>query len=463
MAGTVSPLRKNDTVTLCVEGYTAEGLGLARYEGQVVFVHRGIRGEKALCRIEKVGKSLAYARVVSAEEPSPHRVEPDCPYYGKCGGCDYRHMDYEEELYAKREKVQTALKRLGGCEVEVEPVSAAAETERYRNKVQFPVSPDGKVGFYRARTHEVTDIRTCRLQTEAAERAAEALRCYREKYAVSGYDEVRHSGLLRHLFVRTDREGRSLICVVANAETLPHEEELVRMMRENCPQAVGVLLCTNREKTNVVLGERYRTLWGEDSLRDSLSGFCFRLSVPSFFQVNREQAEVLYEKAVSFADLTGRETVLDLYCGVGTVTSVLARHCARVIGAEVVPEAVEDAWENARQNGIRNAEFFCGDAGEVAAKLAAEGLRPDVVTVDPPRKGLAPEVVEEIASMAPQRVVYISCDPATLGRDVGRFRAAGYECTRAAAVDMFPRTSHVETVVLLSKLCPEERKVEITP
>lgn len=446
-----STLKKNDLLTLTVENYSGEGLGIARYQGQVIFVHRGIRGETALCRIEKVTKHLAYARAVSCTEVSPHRVESDCPYYGRCGGCDYRHMDYEEELYAKREKVQNAIRRLGGSDVELEAIYGAEETDAYRNKVQYPVSKDGAVGFFHARSHSVTDIERCRLESSDANAAAEALRIYMKRYQVSGYDELTHTGLIRHLYVRSNKAGECLICILANAEKLPHEKELVDIMRGACPDAVGIVLGVNREKTNVILGQSYRTLWGSDRISDELCGFRFSLSVPSFYQVNRRQAEVLYEKAVEYASLTGEETVLDLYCGVGTVTSVMAAKAKRAIGAEIVPEAIEDAKENAKQNGLHNIEFFCGDAADIAAKLSAEGLHPDVISVDPPRKGLAPEVIGHIAVMAPERVVYISCDPATLGRDIKLFAAQGYTLTRAAAVDLFPRTQHVETVVLMSR------------
>ena len=445
-------LKKNDILTLTVESYNGEGLGVARYEGQVIFVHRGIRGETALCRIEKVTKHLAYARVVSCETPSPCRQESDCPYYGRCGGCDYRHMEYAEELYAKREKVQNAIRRLGGSDVELEAMYGAEETDGYRNKVQYPVAKDGAVGFFRARSHTVTDIACCRLETAAANAAAEALRAYMREYRVSGYDEGSHTGLIRHLYVRSNKAGECLICLLVNGEALPHENELVDIMRKFCPSAVGIVLGVNRERTNVILGAHYRTLWGSDCIGDELCGFHFSLSVPSFYQVNRRQAEVLYKKAVEYADLTGEETVLDLYCGVGTVTSVMAAKAKRAIGAEIVSEAIEDAKENARQNGLHNVEFFCGDAADIAEKLAAEALQPDVISVDPPRKGLAPELIGHIAAMAPRRVVYISCDPATLGRDIKLFADRGYTLTRAAAVDLFPRTQHVETVVLLSQI-----------
>lgn len=447
----MSELNKNDIITVTVEDYTGEGLGVARLEGRVIFVRGGIRGETCAARVEKVLKNVVYARFLSAAEPSAHRREPDCPYVGRCGGCDYRHMDYAEELEAKRRKVQSAVTRLGGSTAVVEEILGAVQPLRYRNKAQYPISQSGAVGFYRARSHQVTDIPTCLLQMEPAEQAAEALRQWMRRFSVAGYDEGSGEGLLRHLYVRCNAAGESLVCLMVNGGRLPHERELVEALRGAIPALRGVVLGVNRRRDNVILADRYRTLWGEDTLEDVLCGLRFRLSVPSFYQVNHDQAERLYEKALEFADLTGTETVLDLYCGAGTITLVMAKRAGRVIGAEIVPEAIADAEENRLRNGVANAEFFCGDAGAVAAKLAAEGLRPDVITVDPPRKGLAEEVVDAIAAMAPRRVVYVSCDPATLGRDIRRFGGRGYAATRVAAVDFFPGTQHVETVCLLTK------------
>ena len=292
----------------------------------------------------------------------------------------------------------------------------------------------------------------CRLQSPQAGAAARAVEGYLADLDVPAYDEGTGRGLLRHIYVRTNAAGQALVCLVVNGKSLPREEELVRRIRAACPETVGIVLNTNTRDTNVVLGDTYRTLWGEDALEDTLCGLTFRLSIPAFYQVNRAQAERLYGKAAELAGLTGRETVLDLYCGAGTITLCLAKHAQRVIGGEIVPEAIDNARENARRNGVANAEFFCGDAGEIAAHLASEDLRPDVVVVDPPRKGLGEEVIAAVAGMAPERVVYVSCDPATLARDVKRFSALGYAAARAVAVDMFPRTRHVETVVLLSKL-----------
>ena len=444
-------LQKNQRHVVTVEGYSSEGLGVARIEGQVVFVHGGVRGETCAVRLMKVLKHVAFARVEEVLSPSEGRMEPDCPHYPACGGCQLRHLTYEEELWMKRQKAEDALRRIGGAEVEVEEILGSQETECYRNKSQFPIGPDGRTGFYRARSHQVIPVSRCRIQTTQANAIAEAAAAWARERKVAPYDERTGKGLLRHIYVRVNRRGEALVCLVVNGEKLPDESGLTEAVRRACPETVGVVLNANTRDTNVILGERYRTLWGRDTLEDQLCGLTFKLSVPSFYQVNRPQAERLYAKALEYAALTGKELVLDLYCGTGTITLCLARKARRAIGAEIVPEAIADAKENAVRNGIGNVEFFCGDASAVAARLAGEGLRPDVVVVDPPRKGLAEDVVETVAAMGPRLVVYVSCDPGTLGRDVKRFGLLGYRAIRAAAVDMFPRTAHVETVALLEK------------
>ena len=454
-------LAKNQEHTVTIEGYGEGGMGVARIDGCVVFVHGALRGEKCRVLILKTLKSVAFAKVLEVLEPSSERMESDCPYFPRCGGCTYRHIRYEEELRLKKQRVQDNLSRIGGSDVTVEEILGAQDTLRYRNKAQYPVSKDGAVGFYRARTHEVIECEHCLLVRPEADAAAEALREYMQSCRVAGYDEKTGRGLIRHLYVRSNAAGESLICVLVNGDKLPKEDRLVALLRDACPKCTGIVLGTNTKKGNVILGDRYRTLWGSDRLEDTLCGKTFRLSVPSFYQVNRAQAERLYAKAIEFADLTGQETVLDLYCGAGTITLALSDHAKKVLGAEIVPEAIDDARENAARNGVKNAEFFCGDASDVAKKLARENLRPDVITVDPPRKGLAADVVESIAEMQPGRVVYVSCDSATMARDVKRLADLGYTARRACAVDMFPRADHVETVVLLSKGEVDSKKIRV--
>lgn len=449
-------LAKNQEHTVTIEGYGEGGMGVARIDGRVVFVHGALRGEKCRVLILKTLKSVAFAKVLEVIEPSSERITPDCPYFPRCGGCTYRHIRYEEELRLKKQRVQDNLSRIGGSDVTVEEILGARDTLRYRNKAQYPVSKDGAVGFYRARTHEVIECEHCLLVKPEADAAAEALREYMQSCRVAGYDEKTGRGLVRHLYIRSNAAGESLVCVLVNGDKLPKQDRLVTLLRDACPKCTGIVLGTNTKKGNVILGDRYRTLWGSDRLEDTLCGKTFRLSVPSFYQVNRVQAERLYAKAIEFAGLTGQETVLDLYCGAGTITLALSDHAKKVLGAEIVPEAIDDARENAARNGVKNAEFFCGDASDVAKKLARENLRPDVITVDPPRKGLAADVVESIAEMQPGRVVYVSCDSATMARDVKRLADLGYTAQRACAVDMFPRADHIETVCLLSKLKSKE-------
>ncbi len=458
-------LEKNRIYRAHIDGYSSEGLGIARIDGQVVFVHGAVRGETCDVLVMKVLKNAAFGKIAALAEPSPARRQPDCPYYGRCGGCDFRHMSYEEELWAKRARVQDALTRIGGAEVTVEEILGAEQPLHYRNKSIYPISPAGEVGFYRARSHQVVHVEHCLIQKPEADALAQALRDYIARFQVEPYNEATGRGLLRHLYVRTSCRGESLACLLVNGSRLPHEQELVDMLRAAAPGVCGVVLGENTRRGNAILGDRYRTLWGRDYLTDTLCGLELRLSVPSFYQVNHDQAQRLYEKALEYAGLTGRELAVDLYCGAGTITQVLARRARHVIGGEIVPEAIRDAEDSARRNGVENVEFLCGDASRLAAELRQRGLRPDVICVDPPRKGLAPDVVEAAASMTPGRIVYVSCDPATLARDVARFAPLGYRPVRACAVDLFPGTAHVETVCLLTreKSVKSYAYVDITP
>lgn len=449
-------LEKNRIYRAHIDGYSSEGLGIARIDGQVVFVHGAIRGETCDVLVMKVLKNAAFGKIAALVEPSPARRTPDCPYYGRCGGCNFRHMSYDEELWAKRARVQDALTRIGGAEVTVEEILGAEQPLHYRNKSIYPISPAGEVGFYRARSHQVVDVEHCLIQKPEADALAQAVRDYIARFRVEPYNEATGRGLLRHLYVRTSCRGESLACLLVNGSRLPHEQELVDMLRAAAPGVCGVVLGENTRRGNAILGDRYRTLWGRDYLTDTLCGLELRLSVPSFYQVNHDQAQRLYEKALEYAGLTGRELAVDLYCGAGTITQVLARRARHVIGGEIVPEAIRDAEDSARRNGVENVEFLCGDASRLAAELRQRGLRPDVICVDPPRKGLAPDVVEAAASMEPERIVYVSCDPATLARDAARFAPLGYRPVRACAVDLFPGTAHIETVCLLSKLQSKE-------
>ena len=475
-------LTKNMICEAGIDGWGHDGSGVARVEGRAVFVPGAIPGERWRLRLVKVTAGAVYARGEALLEPSPARIEPDCPAYPRCGGCALRHVDYAAELDMKLDRVNEAYRRIGGLALRADEILGAARTEGYRNKAIFAVTPELRPGFYRARSHDVIPVTRCRLQTDASCRAAEAVCAFARAKGFAAYDEAGGRGLLRHIFTRSARDGALQVTVVAAGGFGAATGALVEAVRAACPETVGVILNVNRTRGNTVLAGDFHTLWGADTLSDTLCGSRFALSPRSFYQVNPEQAERLYALAVAFAagesacrggspePPAGRAAegggpyseisngakpsglVLDLYCGAGTITLALARRAGRVIGAELVPAAVENAGENAARNGVENVEFLCADAGEAAAELLRRGEKPEAVVVDPPRKGLAPEVVDIIAAMGPERVVYVSCDVATQARDLKRFAALGYEAKKAVAVDMFPRTAHVETVALLSKL-----------
>ncbi len=448
-------LKKNEIYPVKITGYTAEGLGVCRIDGQVVFVHGALEGEEADIKILKVGKSEAYGKIETLKTISPHRITPDCPYDKFCGGCALRHMSYEEECRMKAQRVRDALTRIGGVDPGEVPILAAENTENYRNKAIFPVGiVDGQAdaGFYRARTHDLIPTETCKIQSLDAAAIRTAAVSWMRDYHIPVYDETEHHGLVRHIYVRNAfGTGQVMACLVVNGSSVPHETELVQRLRDAVPGLTTVVLCENTRKGNAILGTKFRTLFGPGTIDDTLCGLTFRLSPRSFYQVNRQQAQRLYELAISRAELKKTDTVLDLYCGTGTITLCMAKACGKAIGVEIIDAAIADAKENAVRNHIENAEFFCADAGTAAKKLAEDGIRPDVITVDPPRKGLSPDVVEAIDQMSPRRVVYISCDPATLARDVKRFSEVGYELKSADAADLFPRCAHVESVVVLQR------------
>ena len=445
----------NEKFSVQITGMTAEGEGVARIEGEAVFIPGAIPGETCRVRIVNIGKACAHGVLEKVEVTSAHRVRPSCPYFEKCGGCTFWHMDYEMELQCKRQRVYDALTRIGGAEPGELPIHGAETCEGYRNKVQFPVQAQSGVpvaGFFSGRTHRVVPVESCKIQPDCAGRIRKAVLDWMEQYHIRAYDEAAHTGYIRHIYVRCGFvSGQIMACIVANCEQLPRRKELVKTLRAAEPNLTTIVVSYNTKKGNTVLGDRFETLFGEGSIEDTLCGLRFRLSPAAFYQVNHDQAERLYAKAVDFADLHGTETVLDLYCGTGTITLCLARQAGRAVGVEIVAPAIEDAKQNAVRNGAENAEFYCMDAGEAAQMFAARGERPDVIVVDPPRKGVSREVIDAMAQMAPARIVYVSCDPATLARDVKLLGEAGYHFEKAEAFDLFPRCAHVETVVLMSK------------
>ncbi len=461
----MSELHRGDPLQVSIETATIDGSGVARVDGQVVFVPGALPGERCSVRIAHVGRSAVFAQLLSVLTPSAHRVEPDCPYFPRCGGCALRHMDYGQELALKQAHVQSCLTRIGGQTISALPITGAAQTDGYRNKVQFPVQEqDGRpvAGFFSGKTHRVIPVRHCRIQPDCADAIRGAVLAWMEQYHIRAYDEQTHTGYIRHIYIRFGAEsGQILVCIVANCAQLPKKKQLVAALLAAEPGITTIVFSPNTKKGNTVLGTEFHPLYGDGTITDMLCGLQFRLSAPAFYQVNHAQAERLYEKAVQLAGLTGNETVLDLYCGTGTITLCLARHAKKAIGVEIVPQAIEDAKFNAAQNGMENAEFFCMDAGQAAKMLADRRTRPDVIVVDPPRKGVSADVIEAISAMAPQRVVYVSCDPATLARDLKLLTAAGYTLQTAEAFDLFPRCAHVETVVLLSKGEIDSKKIRV--
>ena len=447
-------LLKNQIYEATVTDYTEEGQGVAHVEGCVVFLPNAVAGERVKLRIEKARKTWAAGKIVEILERSPHRVNRACPVAKLCGGCDFWHLDYEEECRLKAQRVTDCLNRIGGENLERLPILAAPTCEGYRNKAQYPVAWEkgrAYAGFFKAGTHQVVENTRCRILPEETDRVKAIVMDYVNKNRVPVYDEQTHRGLLRHIYVRRGAvSGQILVCLVVNGDGLPKVSGLIDALKA-VPGFTTLVLSVNTKKGNAVLGDKFVTLYGPGYIEDTLCGLNFRLSARSFYQVNHHQAQRLYREAISLAQITKEDLVLDLYCGVGTITLAMAAAAGKVIGVEVVPQAVEDARENAVRNGIENAEFFCADAGQAALELEAKGIHPDIITVDPPRKGLNADAIEAIHKMDPRRLVYISCDPATLARDVALLKEKGFVLQNALAADLFPRCSHVETVVLLSK------------
>jgi len=444
-------LKKNEIYRAQVTGFTSEGLGVCRVEGCAVFVPNAAPEEVYDLRIVHVGKNAAHGKIINIITRSEQRVNRECPYAKLCGGCDFWHLTYEAECEIKRQRVLDALNRLGGQALQNINITGAKICKNYRNKAQYPVSTDGRAGFFKKGTHDVIEIDRCLILPEITDQAKAAVLSWAKQAKVKPYDEQSHTGLLRHIFVRTAaKTGQIMVCLVINGEDIPQKKRLIAELTK-LKGMTCIAINQNMRKGNAVLGEVTKTIWGEDSIEDILCGLRFRISPRSFYQVNRDQAEILYEKAMEAAQLNGNETVLDLYCGTGTITLCLAKKAKNVIGVEVIDAAIENAKENAKRNGIENARFFCADAGQAAKQLAKENTKPDVIVVDPPRKGISADVIEAIAEMSPKKVVYVSCDPATLARDVKLLCEKGYNLTHAEAVDLFPRCSHIESIVCLSK------------
>ena len=447
-------LNKSQFYEAEITDYTADGQGVCHVEGCAVFVPGAILGERYRLKLTKAAKTWAAGRIEEILEKSPHRIPRACPQGKRCGGCDFWHMDYEEETRLKAERVRTCLNRMAGENLDTVPILAAPTCHGYRNKAQYPLAQKkgrAYAGFFRAGTHEVVENDRCRILPLETDVVKDLVMDYVNKFHVSIYDETTHKGLLRHIYVRRGAvSGQILVCLVGNGATLPKVDELLKRLK-TLPGFTTLVLSVNTKKGNAVLGDQFITLYGPGYIEDTLCGLNFRLSARSFYQVNHAQAQRLYETAIAMAGITKDDLVLDLYCGVGTITLAMAPAAGKVIGVEVVPQAIEDAKDNARRNGIENAEFFCADAGTAALDLEQKGIRPDIITVDPPRKGLNGDAIEAIARMSPKRLVYVSCDPATLARDVALLKERGFRVEKVTAADLFPRCSHIETIVLMSR------------
>ncbi len=448
-------LKKNELYETEIIDYTTEGAGVGRINGMTVFVPSTAVGDKGMVKILKVTKSYAFGKMETILSPSFNRIALDCPIFEKCGGCTFRHLDYREECRVKLQRVNDAIKRIGGVELEAEEFIAADSPDRYRNKAQIPFGSDkgqAVFGFYAERSHRIIPFHDCLLQPGIFGSIAQAAANFLNDTPNDIYDETTGKGRFRHLYIRRGfATGEIMVCAVVNANGLVREDEFVRRIRAVSPEIKSIVINVNRERTNVILGQKCRTAWGSDTIHDVLCGVTFEISPLSFYQVNREQADRLYLKAAEYANLDGSQVIYDLYCGTGTIGLTMASKARTVYGIEIIPDAVKNAVRNAEINGISNAHFICADAYDGAKQLLSENKAPDVVIVDPPRKGCSEAAVSLINQISPERIVYISCDPATLARDVSRLRAVGWQLEKFTAVDMFPRTANVETVALLSR------------
>ena len=452
-------ISKNDEIELTIESMGSEGEGIGHTgDGMTVFVSGAIPGDRIMSHIIKVKKTYAYGIVADILSPSEHRVKPLCPVAGKCGGCTLQHMAYEEQLRQKEGKVRDCITRIGGIKnPPMEPIVGATRQFNYRNKAQFPVGTDknGKPvsGFYRRHSHDVVNQPDCIIQASVNRAIVETVLKFMEDRKIPAYNEETGKGLIRHIFTRVGfATGEVMVCLVINGDDVKGVSELADLLKDVVEQEgfsfVSLCLNINKKNTNVILGDKVKCIWGRPYIEDKIGDVTYRISPLSFYQVNPEQTVKLYNLALEYAGLTGKEVVWDLYCGIGTISLFLARHAKEVYGVEIVPEAIEDAKENAKLNGINNAHFQAGAAEDVALSLP----RPDMIVVDPPRKGCDEKLLETILKNAPERVVYVSCDPATLARDLKVLIAGGYELIRVRPVDQFIHDGHVETVVSLSRV-----------
>jgi len=445
------PVQKNETIEVVFEDLTHDGSGVAKVDGYPLFVPNGLPGEKAKIKVIKVNKDYGFGRLMEITEPSPYRVEAPCPIYKECGGCQLQHMSYEGQLVAKEKQVKDALQRIGKLsDVKVHPVLGMTNPWRYRNKAQVPIGEhEGGLigGFYQQRTHQIIDMKECLIQQEKNDEVVKKVKEICNRYGVRAYDEQKHKGDLRHIMARYGfKSGEVMVVFVTRTNELPNKKGIIDEIVETIPGVKSIVQNVNTKKTNVIFGDDTKVLWGEEVIYDSIGDIQFAISARSFYQVNPEQTKVLYEKALQYADLNGEETVIDAYCGIGTISLFLAQKARKVYGVEIVPEAIEDARKNAELNGISNVEFAVGEAEAVIPSWYENGVEADVLVVDPPRKGCDEKLLQTIISMKPKKVIYVSCNPATLARDLRILEDGGYKTIEVQPVDMFPQTMHVECV-----------------
>ena len=434
-------------------GHSCEGVG--KYKEFTVFIPFALVGEQVEVVITEVKKSYAKGKMLNIVKASPDRVEPKCEIYDQCGGCQIQHLNYEAQLKVKQQQVIDAIERIGKQEnVVIHPTIGAENPWNYRNKMQFPIARKGNdvvIGCYAQGTHAVIDTENCLIQNEANNTIANAVRGVIRRLNISTYDEKTGRGVLRHVIGRVGSNGEVMVVLVTSTDVLPKQEKIIAELQSNIPGLVSIMQNINMQNTNVIMGRRTLNLWGKLTITDTLGDFTFNISARSFFQVNTKQAEVLYNKAVEYAQLTGKETVIDTYCGTGTITLFLAKKAKKVYGIEIVEAAIKDANKNAENNNITNTEFLVGDATDVMPELYKIGVRPDVIVVDPPRAGCEKAVLENFAHLKPKRIVYVSCNPASLARDIAILSEFGYVAKEIQPVDMFSETSHIECVALLEK------------
>lgn len=452
----ICPVEKNKEYIVDIQGMGYEGEGISRIENFTVFIPGALENEKVKIKIVKINKNFGFGKLLEIIEPSPDRVEPRCTIYKRCGGCQLQHLSYEAQLRFKKNRVKDCLERIGKLEGFVlHDTIGMAEPYRYRNKVQLPLGKeDGKtsIGFYAKRSHDIIDLESCLIQNETADKVIAIVREWIDKNGIAVYDEEKNTGAVRNIMIREAfRTKEVMVVIVTRTRELPYKDEFIEALKNGIKDLKSVIQNINGKRTNVILSDDCITLFGEDTISDYIGEFRFNISPLSFFQVNPVQTEVLYGKALEYAGLTGNETVFDAYCGTGTITLFLSKKAKKVYGVEIVPQAIENARINASQNKVENAEFIVGEAEKVIPELISQGIKADVVVVDPPRKGCGIELLEAMAKIQPKRIVYVSCDPGTLARDLGILKDLGYETKEVQPVDMFPMTGHVEVVTLLVK------------